>query len=118
MTNPVGDDAEFHVSLEVTNTGDTAGAEVVQIYIHDPVSNAPRPHKELKAFRKLHLSPGEKMSTLFDLDKRALGYWEEAGQGNWVAEDGEFTVLIGTSSANIALEATVVLDRQHSWRGL
>ena len=118
VTRPKPYDAEFSVSVEIANTGDLAGAEVVQVYIQDLVSSLPRPYKELKGIRRVHLQPGEIKSVTLDLDKRALGFWDEADGGSWRAEEGDFAVLVGTSSANVPLQKVFALDSVISWRGL
>lgn len=86
------------ISVDVQNTGKVKGAEVVQVYIADPDSFFQRPKKELKAFKKLTLEPGEKRTVTFKLDKYALSYWSDE-YAQWVAEEGEFTVIV-TKSAN------------------
>jgi beta-glucosidase len=118
ISPPTGDDAGFEVSLDLVNTGDTAGGEVIQIYIRDVISSLPRPFKELKAFRKVFLAPGQKVTVEFSLDKRALGFWDDAREGSWVAEKGEFVVFAGTSSASVPLQKTIVLGQRLFWRGL
>jgi beta-glucosidase len=96
------------VSVDVTNTGAVAGKEVVQVYVHDHKSTLVRPHKELKGFAKVELQPGETKTVTIPLDFRAFAYWHP-GYGQWVAEDGEFDILIGASSADIRCTQTVTL---------
>jgi beta-glucosidase len=86
------------VAVDVTNTGDVAGKEVVQLYIADLASSIPRPPKELKAFAKIALEPGETKTVRFTLADRAFQFFHE---GAWVLEPGEFEVLVGSSSADI-----------------
>jgi beta-glucosidase len=88
------------VSLDVTNSGPAAGQEVVQLYLRDEESSLVRPEKELKAFAKLALAPGETQTVTFTLDERALSFYDDAKPG-WVAEAGAFTVLVGASSRDI-----------------
>ncbi len=88
------------VSVPVKNTGDRAGAEVVQLYISDLQSTLPRPVKELKDFAKVILGPGEEKVVTFTIGKDALSYYDD-GKSAWVAEPGTFEVLIGASSADI-----------------
>ena len=92
------------VTLPVTNTGSCEGAEVVQLYIHDQEASLPRPVKELKGFRKVHLAPGETCNISFTIDKEALSFYDPARHG-WVAEPGIFKVLIGSASDDIRAEA-------------
>lgn len=90
----------LNVSVEVTNTGDRAGAEVVQLYIADLESSLPRPVKELKGFEKVQLEPGESKVVTFPVTVEALKYYDDT-QGCWVAEKGAFEALVGASSADI-----------------
>ena len=84
----------------VRNTGKKAGAETVQLYVTDQKSTLPRPLKELKAFQKVFLQPGESREVVLTLDKRSLSFFDDRLQ-QWVAEDGEFEAKIGNSSGNI-----------------
>ena len=88
------------VRLTVTNTGTTAGAETVQLYLSDLKASVPRPVKELKAFQKVFLQPGESKTIELTLDRRALSFWDETS-GQWKAEPGDFKVHIGISSDDI-----------------
>ena len=87
-------------TVPVTNTGSVAGAETVQHYVSDLQSSVERPVKELKAFRKVFLQPGETQQVSLTLDKSALSFYNDQA-GQWTAEPGDFRVLIGTSSKNI-----------------
>ena len=87
-------------TVPVTNTGSVAGAETVQLYVSDLQSSVERPVKELKAFRKVFLQPGETQQVSLSLDKSALSFYNDQ-TGQWTAEPGEFKALIGTSSKNI-----------------
>ena len=87
-------------TVPVTNTGSVAGAETVQLYVSDLQSSVERPVKELKAFRKVFLQPGETQQASLTLDKSALSFYNDQN-GQWTAEPGEFKALIGTSSKNI-----------------
>ena len=88
------------VSVTVKNTGDVAGAEVVQLYISDPECSVVRPAKELKAFRKVFLQPGESAKVVFDITEEALSYFD-ADAHKWVVEPGEFIAHVGSSSDDI-----------------
>ena len=87
-------------TVSVKNTGKKAGAETVQLYVTDQASTLPRPVKELKAFQKVFLLPGESREVTLTLDKRSLSFFDDRLQ-QWVAEDGEFEARIGNSSGNI-----------------
>ncbi len=100
--NDTGEGGKIQVSLRVGNTGDRSGQEVVQLYLRDIVSSLVRPVKELKAFAKVALEPGEEAQVVFDLDEEALEYYDDA-QERWVAEPGVFEVLVGSSAKDIRL---------------
>jgi beta-glucosidase len=87
------------VSVEVENTGQRAGDEVVQLYIRDPVASLSRPVKELKGFQRVTLQPGQKRKVEFLLDREHLGFWNR--QMRFVVEPGEFRVMVGSSSADL-----------------
>lgn len=97
------------VSVEVTNTGKVAGKEIVQVYVHDHKSGLVRSPKELKAFAKVALKPGETKTVSLHLDFRAFAYYHPAYR-QWITEDGEFDLLIGASSADIRCTQTVTLQ--------
>lgn len=88
------------VTVAITNTGSVTGAEVVQAYINDVKSRLPRPEKELAAFEKVFLLPGETKHVYLNLDKYSVGYYDTELKA-WVAEEGVFQVLVGASSADI-----------------
>jgi beta-glucosidase len=98
------------VSLQVRNTGSRAGAEVVQIYVHDGHSKIDRPLHELKGFQRVELAPGESKTVSITLDRAALSYYSVEKSG-WVAEPGEFQILAGTSSRNLPLQASLQLSK-------
>jgi beta-glucosidase len=95
---------KVEVSLTVTNTGNVAGKEVVQLYMRDLQASLPRPPKELKAFAKVDLKPGESQGISFSLDELALAFYDPRKKA-WVAEPGEFEILVGSSSRDIRLRA-------------
>lgn len=95
-------------SVRVKNTGDVAGAEVVQLYVSDVEASVDRPLKELKGFEKVWLEPGQEKVVSFELDRRALSFYD-VQTSSWVAEPGEFRILVGASSADIRSEASVKL---------
>ncbi|MBJ3785579.1 glycoside hydrolase family 3 C-terminal domain-containing protein [Devosia sp. MSA67] len=99
-------DGRLVVSLTATNTGARAGATVVQLYVSDDASGEPRPAKELKAFEKLHLQPGEQRSVTMLLDARAFAWYREKAR-HWLVEAGSFTIRVGQSSADLPLTGQV-----------
>lgn len=90
----------IRISADVTNTGDRAGAEVVQLYIGDEQSSLPRPVKELKGFQKVSLNPGQTQTVTFEITPGMLHYYDDA-KGAWVAEPGAFTAYVGAASDDI-----------------
>ena len=90
----------IRISADVTNTGDRAGAEVVQLYIGDEQSSLPRPEKELKGFQKVSLNPGQTRTVTFEITPGMLHYYDDA-KGAWVAEPGAFTAYVGAASDDI-----------------
>jgi beta-glucosidase len=90
----------LELSVDITNIGDRAGKEIVQLYVRDIKSSLVRPPKELKGFEKVNLRPGEKVTVSFELTARDLSFYDP-DQKSWVCEPGEFEVLIGSSSADL-----------------
>jgi len=95
------------VTCTLKNTGKYAGSEVVQLYIHDLVASVTRPVKELKDFRKIFLNPGETREVSFTIDKEKLSFYDQKLE--WVAEPGDFTIMIGNSSDHIMLRSSFEL---------
>ena len=88
------------VSVDVANTGDYDGAEVVQLYIADPEASIDRPAKELKGFEKVFLKAGQKKTVTFEIDAEDLS-WFDADKHEWVAEPGEFQALFARSAGDV-----------------
>jgi beta-glucosidase len=115
----IKDTDTVEVTVDVTNTGNRAGKETVQLYVRDTASTVVRPEKELKGFEKVALQPGETKTVSFTLDKRSFAYYNVA-LADWHVESGEFAILIGRSSQGIELqdtlevESTVALKRRFS----
>jgi beta-glucosidase len=100
------------VGVTVTNTGDRAGREVVQLYVGDPEAAIPRPPRELRGFEKVALEPGESARVTFRLTDRDLSYWSTltGDSGGWTLEAGDFEIAVGASSRDLRLTATVHVD--------
>ena len=96
------------VTVNVRNTGRRAGAETVQLYIHDDKCSVDRPVKELKGFAKVALQPGESKDVKIVIGRDALSFYDEK-QGAWKAEPGTFTALVGNASDNIVLKRSFIL---------
>ena len=99
--------ADAHsATLTVTNTGDRAGAEIVQLYVAKPNAEVFRPAQELKAFAKVQLAAGESKTVTLTLDDKAFRYWNTRTE-SWEVEGGTYELRVGASSADIRLTAAV-----------
>jgi beta-glucosidase len=107
----IGPGESTRVLVDVTNTGSRRGDEVVQVYVRDCVSSVTRPVKELKAFRRVTLDPGETTTMTLDLGPDALAFYDI--DMAYRVEPGEFRIMVGTSSRDADLESLtlVVKDR-------
>ena len=92
------------VSLKVRNAGMRAGAEVVELYVHDGHAKIDRPVHELKSFQRVELQPRETKAIQFALDRAAFSYWDPKTK-NWRADPGAFEIQVGSSSRDIRLRA-------------
>jgi len=92
------------VSVDVRNTGDRAGDEVVQLYLHDPIASVTRPVKELKGFRRISLAPHEKKTVTFELTKKELEFLD--AKMKYVVEPGAVEVMVGSSSDDIRAQSS------------
>lgn len=97
---------EIVVSADITNTGNCDGAEIVQLYIKNPVVYEIRPEKELRDFAKVFLKAGETKTVTFMLNARAFSYYETRIH-DWYAESGDYEILLASSSRDIRLQDTV-----------
>lgn len=93
-------DDTISFTVNVKNTGTREGQEVVQLYISDKKFSLPRPVKELKAFQKVRLAPGEEKAVTLTIDKKALSFFDDA-KHEWVVEPGRFEAIVGSSSRDI-----------------
>jgi beta-glucosidase len=98
----------FRITLEITNTGKMAGKEVVQLYIRDVASSLERPLKELKGFQKVALQEGQTKTVAFDIRVEDLSFYDPVKK-HWIAEAGEFEVMVGSSSRDIRQHARFTL---------
>lgn len=96
----------LNLSLKVKNTGKVYGKEVVQLYVSDPESTVVKPKKELKEFAKVKLEPGQEKIVEFELDKRSFAYYNTEIE-DWYVENGDYQILIGSSSRDIRLKDSV-----------
>ncbi len=97
------------VSFTVTNTGDVAGDEIAQVYVGLPDSKIVRPVRELKGFVRVSLLPAESKRVTVPFNDRTFAYFDVASNG-WQVEKGEYEILVGASSEDIRLTATVAVD--------
>jgi len=99
-------DGRVSISVTVSNTGARRGSEVVQVYVTDVESSSPRPPKELKAFEKVHLAPGERMRITLTLDDRAFAFFRTEAR-HWLVEPGKFIIRVARHAADAGLVAEV-----------
>jgi len=104
---------DIEVTATVRNTGARHGAEVIQIYIEPPNSGAPRPIRELKAFAKVTLNPGETKTVPMHISRSDLAYWNPDTR-SWAVTPGAYTARIGDSSRNLPLKAPFTLPPDSS----
>jgi beta-glucosidase len=106
--NEMTPDGKITFTVDVTNSGKRQGAEIVQLYIRDVKSSLPRPVKELKAFEKVTLQPGETKTVTFTIDKSALSFFD-AEKHEWIAESGDFEAIVGASASDVKGKTAFVL---------
>lgn len=99
-------ETDYDVSFTVTNTSDVDAKEIAQLYVRDPIAMVSRPQKELKGFRKIALKAGESRRVTLSLDARSFAYYSVPLK-KWHVENGAFEIMIGASSRDIRLSATV-----------
>jgi beta-glucosidase len=100
--------ALVEAQFDLENTGDRPGAEVAELYVHEDRPHLMRPEKELKGFKRIYLQPGEKQTVTIPLTQTAFGYYDPS-QKSWVAQKDQFTILVGSSSQDIRLDADFTL---------
>lgn len=105
----IRDTDPLSVTVRITNTGEVAGKEVVQLYVEDVESSVARPRLELKGFSKVALAPGEAKEVTFTLDARSFAFWDE-WSGAWRVESGEFVIHVGASSRDLRVRARVSVE--------
>ena len=93
---------EVDVSVTVRNTGPRAGAEVVQVYVAPPAGGVPRPRRELKAYAKVFLQPGESQTVRLETKTADLATWDEVAK-KWIVPAGEYVLQAGDSSRDLPL---------------
>ncbi|MCM1300425.1 MAG: glycoside hydrolase family 3 C-terminal domain-containing protein [Alistipes senegalensis] len=106
--NRMEDEGRVLVTVRVKNDGSRAGKEIVQLYVSDTRSSVERPEKELKAFTKVTLEPGESKTVTLELDRRSFSFWDTESH-DWKLEQGEFVLQAGSSSADLPLDTILNL---------
>lgn len=101
-------DETLKVSIDIRNTGNYEGAEVVQLYIRDLVGSVTRPVKELKDFRKIYLKPGESKTVEFIITPEKLKFYDI--NMNYVVEPGDFKIFVGKNSVDVLEESFTVIE--------
>lgn len=101
------------VTVDVTNTGEVAGKEVVQLYVAPKGGTIIRPIRELKAFEKIELAPGETKKVQFTLERRTFAYWNTQIH-DWHVESGEYELQIGRNAQDIVLSCPVAVESEVS----
>ena len=95
------------IRVDITNQGERAGDEVVQLYVTDTDASVVRPRMELAGFQRIHLAPGETRTVTFEVAARQLGFYHE--EMGYVVEPGEFRLQVGRSSADLPLATTLTV---------
>ena len=106
-------DNELLVKVDITNTGNLKGSEVVQIYVSGPKSNVHKAIRELKGFNKVNLAPKETKTVSISINKEELKYWD-VEENRFVLEDGEYDVQIGKNSRDIVLNQKLTIKGENA----
>jgi beta-glucosidase len=107
------------VTVDVTNTGKTAGTETLQVYVHAKTSLVRRPKRELHGFAKVNVEASKTSTVKVTIDKYAASFWDEAEE-RWLKESGEYEVLVGSSSreGDLVSAGTFTVEETSWWLGL
>lgn len=112
-------EVDYNVTFTVTNKSNIQAKEIVQLYVKDVLSRVVRPEKELKGFDKINLKPGESKKVTIKLNSRSFAYYNTELK-NWHVENGEFIIMIGSSSRDIRLKQSILIklpeEQQYSIR--
>ena len=98
-----GTNEQVTAQFEIQNSGGRDGAEVAELYVHQDHPSLPRPETELKGFKKVFLTAGETRTVSIPLNFGAFAFYDPA-QKSWVADKGDFQILVGGSSRDLALQ--------------
>ena len=105
----ITDQDQLSVEVDITNTGQVKGKEVVQLYVSDQKSRLQRPEKELREFAKVELQPGETKTVNLTLDNRDFSFYDSKRE-MWIAQSGKFDIQVGSSSRDMHLSETIQLN--------
>ena len=100
--------AQMNMAQLSKNTGKLTGKEVIQVYINDKISSVTTPVKVLKEFDKVEIKPSEIVNVSFSIPIEEFGLWDEAL--NYVVEPGEFEIMVGSSSEDIRMRQTIIIE--------
>ena len=100
----------MQIQITVKNSGPVAGKEIVQLYVREQEPRVVRPEKELKAFAKVALQPGEEKTLSFELGERDFSYYDVMRK-EWVVNSGKFEILVGASSQELRLRQTIQVHK-------
>jgi beta-glucosidase len=103
------------VTAVIRNTGKRGGDEVVQLYVRDVDARVKRPKKQLMAFERITLGPGEARTVSFTVSPERLAFWDEK-RNAWIVEPGAFEVMVGSSSADVRLRGEIKAATLGQWR--
>ena len=103
------EDGKINVKADLSNKGDMAGAEVVQLYVGNPESKVFKAQKELRAFEKVYLEAGETKTVILEFEKRDLSYWN-VKLNNWVLENGTYKIMLAASAWDIRLTEDLMIS--------
>lgn len=110
VLDPNSTNPSVQVKMKVTNTGKMKGAEAVQLYVGEEAPEVVRPPRELKAFDKVSLNPGETRELTFTLGEEAFRYWNDETHA-WTIKPGKFEIAVGASSRDLRLQSKVTLEK-------
>jgi beta-glucosidase len=106
VNQPVGPQMKTDVTFRIKNTGNISASEVIQLYVHDVESRVTRPEKELKAFTKVYLEPGQSREITMNLNRDSFAFFDP-GSRKWDVETGAFDLLIGSSAKHFQLKSRI-----------
>jgi beta-glucosidase len=112
----VGSDGSVSVNVDVKNTGDRAGGEVVQLYVHNNDKGATQPREQMQGFERISLSPGESKTVTFALPIEQLSYWD-TGKHAYVINPGTFDLMVGSASDDVRQKGSFEVTTAGEWPG-